>query len=162
MQNQQPRIEILERTILVGMNIETSLEENRTTSLWRSFMPRVKEIEHRSNKDFYSLQVYPESFTHGAFTRNTIFTKWAAVKVNETVPLPDGMETIHIPESKYAVFVHTGTSSAFPILANYIYTEWIPTSSYSIDNRPHFEIMGDKYLGHSDPKSEEEVWIPIK
>ena len=35
------------------------------------------------------------------------------------------------------------------------------TSKYSIDNRPHFEIIGEKYK-NNDPNSEEEIWIPIK
>lgn len=34
--------------------------------------------------------------------------------------------------------------------------------SFALDDHPHFEVMGDKYLGHEIPNSEEEVWIPIK
>jgi AraC family transcriptional regulator len=30
-----------------------------------------------------------------------------------------------------------------------------------LDNKPHFEIMGDQYK-NEDPDSEEELWIPIK
>jgi AraC family transcriptional regulator len=32
---------------------------------------------------------------------------------------------------------------------------------YFLDDRPHFEILGDKYK-NGDPDSEEEIWIPIK
>jgi len=42
-----------------------------------------------------------------------------------------------------------------------IYTVWLPASDYVLDNRPHFEVLGDKYK-NNDPSSEEEVWIPIK
>ena len=32
---------------------------------------------------------------------------------------------------------------------------------YTLDDRPHFEILGEKYK-NQDPDSEEELWIPIK
>ncbi|MFM9945765.1 MAG: GyrI-like domain-containing protein, partial [Bacteroidia bacterium] len=42
-----------------------------------------------------------------------------------------------------------------------IYGTWIPNSEYNLDNRPHFEILGEKYK-NNHPDSEEEIWIPIK
>jgi AraC family transcriptional regulator len=45
--------------------------------------------------------------------------------------------------------------------AKYIYTEWLPNSGFQLDNKPHFEVLGDNYLGHENPESEEEIWIPI-
>jgi len=30
-----------------------------------------------------------------------------------------------------------------------------------LDNRPHFEVLGEKYK-NGDPESEEEIWIPVK
>lgn len=47
-------------------------------------------------------------------------------------------------------------------LAEYIYGSWLPNSTeYARDNRPHFEILGEKYK-NNDPESEEEIWIPVK
>jgi AraC family transcriptional regulator len=37
----------------------------------------------------------------------------------------------------------------------------VTNSKYLLDNRPHFETLGEKYK-NEDPSSEEEVWIPIK
>jgi AraC family transcriptional regulator len=37
----------------------------------------------------------------------------------------------------------------------------LPNSNYHLDDRPHFEILGEKYK-NADPGSEEEIWIPIK
>jgi AraC family transcriptional regulator len=42
----------------------------------------------------------------------------------------------------------------------YIYSTWLPASGYALDNRPHFELLGEKYKQGS-PHSEEEIWIPI-
>jgi AraC family transcriptional regulator len=35
----------------------------------------------------------------------------------------------------------------------------LPGSEYFLDNRPHFEVLGDKYK-NNDPTSEEEIWKP--
>lgn len=37
----------------------------------------------------------------------------------------------------------------------------IPSSAYEVDQRPHVEILTEKYK-HNDPNSEEEIWIPVK
>jgi AraC family transcriptional regulator len=37
----------------------------------------------------------------------------------------------------------------------------LPNSAYALDDRAHFEVLGEKYK-NNDPSSEEEIWIPIK
>ena len=61
----------------------------------------------------------------------------------------------------YAVFIHKGTSAEFPKTFLYILGQWLPQSEYELDDRPHFEILGEKYK-NNDPSSEEEVWVPIR
>jgi AraC family transcriptional regulator len=102
----------------------------------------------------------PDYFTN--FTPETLFTKWAAVEVKDYSTIPDGFEKLELTGEKYAVFLYKGTSEMFSETAQYIYGEWLPNSGFQLDNRPHFEIMGDNYLGHENPESEEEIWIPIK
>lgn len=125
-------------------------------------MPRRKEIANIVDGIYYSVQVYPDHFKMANFTPQTVFEKWAAVEVTELGPMPMDMESITLSEGKYAVFVHHGTMQSFPKTLQYIYQSWLPQSEYELDSRPHFEIMGDKYLGPNDPNSEEEVWIPVK
>jgi AraC family transcriptional regulator len=57
--------------------------------------------------------------------------------------------------------LHKGAASDGPKTFQYIFGTWLPDSEYLIDNRPHFEILGEKYK-NEDPTSEEEIWIPIK
>ena len=40
-------------------------------------------------------------------------------------------------------------------------TEWLPNSGYEIDNRPHFQVMGETYKNGS-PDSEEDFYVPLK
>jgi AraC family transcriptional regulator len=64
-------------------------------------------------------------------------------------------------EGLYAVFLYKGAASAAAPFYQYIFQTWFPNSEYLLDNRPHFEILGEKYK-NNDPASEEEIWIPIK
>lgn len=143
------------------MSISMSLSDNKTYQLWSQFMPRRKEIERIISNDLYSVQVYDSDFLKGQFTPQTVFEKWAAVEVAQDCPIPLGMRALTIPGGRYAVFVHHGPATTFPATAQQIYGTWLPQSGYQLADKPHFEVMGEKYLGANHPDSEEEVWIPL-
>lgn len=157
-----PRIVDLTSKKMLGMKMITSLSENKTRELWGKFMPRVKEIKRRSDKDLYSIQQYSKDLKMEMFTPQTKFIKWAAVQVLDFEQMPEGIDELIIPVGLYAVFIHKGPVSTFQKTSEYIYGYWIPGSDYMLDNRPHFEIMTEDYLGPDHPDSEEEVWVPIK
>jgi AraC family transcriptional regulator len=154
----QPQILKLPPKQLVGQRIQTTLAENKTSLLWQSFKPRVKEIKDVIPDVFYSVQI----FTHqGPFTPQTKFEKWAAVAVRQLDNVPEGMEILTIPEGEYAVFIHKGLPSDFPKTSQYIFGTWLPNSEYALDDRPQFELMDDQYRP-DDPKAEEQVWVPVR
>jgi AraC family transcriptional regulator len=157
----EPRIETLTEKKLVGKHMKMSLSNNKTAELWRSFMPRRKEIKNNLTTELFSMQVYDQSFDFENFNLDAPFEKWAAIEVPNFDAIPVGMETYTLPGGLYAVFIHKGAASTGPKTFQYIFGIWLPRSEYEIDNRPHFEILGDKYK-NEDPASEEEVWIPIK
>lgn len=160
MTHKQTRIENLPTKKLIGQRLRMSLAENKTFELWRGFMPRRKEIP-AVNTVLYSMQVYDPSMDFKNFNPNTVFDKWAAVEVDNLSVIPDGMESYLLTGGLYAVFIHKGPPSAFPKTFEYIFHQWLPNSDYQLDDREHFELLGDKYK-NNEPDSEEEVWIPIK
>ena len=158
-QDIKPNIRMQPPKKLIGKRIIMSLTGNKTHELWKSFMMKLKEIENNIGKDLYSLQVYERSyFDH--FNPETSFEKWAAVEVTDFDIVPVGMETFELPGGLYAVFNYKGSSKDNRIF-QYIFTEWLPNSEYDLDNRPHFEVLGDKYK-NDEPDSEEEIYIPVK
>lgn len=154
-----PRIEKLVRKQLVGQSVKMSLVNNRTGQLWGQFAPRIKEIQNRVSSDKISMQVYPPEY-YKAFHPNNEFEKWATVEVDSMDDIPAGMHPFTLEEGLYAVFEYKGSSSDNAVF-EYIFSQWIPDSKYVIDDRPHFEILGEKYK-NNDPDSEEEIWIPVK
>jgi AraC family transcriptional regulator len=74
--------------------------------------------------------------------------------------IPDGMQAFDLPGGLYALFLYKGLPKDFGPMANYIFKEWIPSSIYMPDRRPHFQLMDESYRAN-DPEAEEEVWVPI-
>lgn len=157
-----PKFVEIEPRKLVGQYVETSISLDVTINLWKEFMSRHKEIVNRIDSEFYSVQVYPEGMQMSEFTTETSFERWAAVEVSSHDLIPDGMNATVLKGGLYAVFTHVGSVKEFVNTSNYIYGTWLPNSEYELDSRAHFELLGDKYLGHDHPESEEEIWIPIK
>jgi AraC family transcriptional regulator len=156
-----PRIEILTERKLIGNRIKMRLSDNKTRELWRDFMRRRKEIKNSLNTDLFSIQIYDRSLDFKDFNPDTEFEKWAAVEVSDFDTIPENMEAHTLMGGLYAVFIYKGDSNNFHSTFQYIFGTWLPNSDYVLDDRPQFEIMGEKYK-LNDPNSEEEVWIPIK
>ena len=157
----EPRIITIPEKKLVGKRIWMSLSANQTAELWQSFMPRRKEIRNKLNAELISIEVYDQSLDFKDFNPTTEFEKWAAVEVSEFDTVPAGMETLILTEGLYAVFIYRGAANNSASFFQYIFGTWLPQSGYILDQRAHFEVMGEKYKGN-DPTSEEEIWIPVK
>ena len=155
-----PTIQTLPQKKLVGKSIRLSITDNKTRVLWKSFMQNRKKIHHTVGEDLYSLQVYDPLYFK-QFNPQKEFTKYALIEVSDFNDIPTDMEAFTLESGLYAVFIYKGLPQDFHKMANYIFSQWLPNSSYALDNRPHFEVLGSSYNATST-ESEEEVWIPIK
>lgn len=133
----------------------------KTRELWQSFMAERAGVKNVIGSALYSVEIYNDTNFFMDFNPTKEFEKWATVKVSDFSAIPDGMESLIIPEGDYAVFHYKGKPSEARATYQHIYGNWIPNSDYDLDDRPHFALMGEKYRGEH-PDSEEELWIPIK
>jgi AraC family transcriptional regulator len=155
----QPKIEIIKAKKLIGLSLTMSFVNNRTGQLWQSFMPRRKEITNTLTTELISLQLYdPLHFQN--FNPAKEFTKLACVEVSDFENIPQGMQSLMIPSSEYAIFHHKGSSEDITTF-QYIFSQWLPNSDYHLDSRPHFEVLGEKYK-NADSSSEEFIYVPVK
>lgn len=156
----KPVIKLLYQKQLIGKRLIMTLAGNKTFELWRSFMPARKEINNKLSEDLISMRVYNGSYGFTNIDMDAEFEKWAAVEVADFTSVPDGMETFILPGGQYAVFYYKGLNTDTSIF-RYIFGTWLPASGFVLDDRPHFEILGEKYK-NNDPDSEEEIWIPVR
>lgn len=143
---------------LVGQRLILTLANYPIKDLWKSFHPKVKELK-TINNELISISVYDSSYFN-AFDPFKEFEKWAAVEVSDFENLPIETEIINLPGGLYAVFDYRGSSENNSIF-QYIYGEWVPNSIFELDDRPHFEVLGDNY-SNQNKESEEKIWIPIR
>jgi len=156
----EPVIRMLSEKKLAGKRMKMTLAENKTPALWRSFMQRRKEIKNNIGTELYSMQIYSPTFFSN-FNPEAEFEKWATIEVKDFDMVPEGMETVTLKGGLYAVFMYHGAASEASGTFQHILGTWLPASEYVMDDRPHFEILGEKYKNDS-PDSEEEIWIPVK
>ncbi|MDV6236819.1 GyrI-like domain-containing protein [Leptospira ellisii] len=155
----KPNIASLDPVSIVGIKTETSFAENKTAELWRTFMPRRSEIRNRKNEDLYSISIYKPGFFLN-FHPNVSFEKWAGVEVQSS-EIREGWESLRLPGGLYASFLYKGLPRDASGFFERIFRVWLPASEYLLDDRPHFEVMGESYK-NDDPDSEESVFIPIR
>jgi AraC family transcriptional regulator len=145
---------------LVGKRLSMTFAENKTAELWRGFMPRRSEIQNAVGSTLFSLQVYENVRFFADFALNAPFEKWALMEVTDFEQIPVGMKSFVLANGLYAVFPYKGNPNNPQVFYD-IFEKWLPNSRYELDNRPHFEVLGEKYK-HNDDDSEEEIWIPIR
>lgn len=155
-----PEIRLIEPVKIIGLRRNMSFAQNTTHALWKNFMSRLTEVPNKIAHNRISMQNYPEGF-FSDFNSNAVFEKWAGVEVAVFDSIPEGMETYTIPAGLYAVFHYKGNANNAPDVFRYILAEWLPQSGYTLDVRPHFEILGEKYRNGADD-SEEDIYIPVK
>jgi AraC family transcriptional regulator len=141
------------------MSKTMSLVNDMTGELFRTFMPRKKEIQNLKNSNVLDLRVYDENYFL-EFNPSAKFTKYVLVECNQITEIPNEMTVYSFKGGEYAVFEYKGLSADKSIY-DYIFREWLPNSKYQLDSRPHFEVLGPK-TKLNDPNSEEEIWVPIK
>ncbi|WP_046758714.1 GyrI-like domain-containing protein [Kordia jejudonensis] len=156
-----PTIQTLPQKKLIGKSARMSIIQNTTPVLWKRFMQNRKSVKNTIGTDLYSIQIYDDLSYFKNFNPHTEFTKFAMIEVTDFEEIPDEMESLIIESGLYAVFIYSGLPQDFPAFANYIFGEWLPNSEYELDNRPHFEVLGE-YYNPTSKNSQEEVWIPIK
>lgn len=142
--------------------MQMSFSKYQVGLLWGKFMPKCPEIKNRSNRDLVSIAAYPAgfSFSKTNFNPQLNFEKWAAAEVDSFGYIPQGMNALTIPTGEYAIFHYKGLSTDTSIF-EYIHGVWLPSSPYTLDHRPHFEVLGERYK-NADPNSEEDIYIPIR
>jgi AraC family transcriptional regulator len=154
-----PTITTLKEKKLIGMHRTMSFANYTIGELWQKFMPARHQITNTLNKDLISMVIYGHNHFED-FKPTNEFERWSAVEVSDFDQVPVGMEEFVLEAGLYAVFNYKGNGND-PAIFQYIFGTWLPASAYHLDNRPHFEVLGDKYK-NNDPESEEEIWIPVK
>ncbi len=124
-------------------------------NLWDKFVPRIDEAKNRIN----------EKETYGVcydMDKEGNIYYIAGVGVSDFEKLPEGFDTVEIPDNKYAVFTHKGSISRFPETIAYVYGKWVkdPANNKKMD-APDFEVYDERFKPDSED-SECDLYVAVK
>lgn len=154
-------IVFVEQRILMGKSVTMSFVNHKTQDLWQSFRSDITRLGIAIKTPFINLHDYPKDFSFSAFNPSKEFEKWALLEVQENVAIPKDFVKFVLEEGYYATFEYQGLAKDCQMQIQKVFTQWLPNSGYQLDNRPHFEALGEGY--HPlDANSRERIFIPIQ
>lgn len=157
----KPELVEMEEKLLVGQVLEMNFPGDRIAELWRGFMPRLVEIGNRKTDDLISMAGYPAGSNFRQPLPCRTFRRYALAEVSSAGTVPEGMLAVTIPAGLYAVFHYRGSNMEAGAFFGSLFGSWLPEAGLMVDERPHFEVLGEKYSRDSGA-SEEEIWIPVR
>jgi AraC family transcriptional regulator len=142
---------------VIGMQIKTTLEENRIQDLWAEFITRMPELD--------DVAVPECSLGICTFTDNDddedAFVYMAARVVKNNSLIPAEMSFRELPAQEVAVFTHEGSLDNLSDSYDYIYNEWLPKSEYEIADADEIEWY-DRRFNFGKADSQMDIHIPIR
>lgn len=145
---------------LMGIKIETSLENNRSAvdipALWETFH---KNAIHERIPGKVNPEVYYGLYTNLDYYNNFSFVICSQVESLDSIP--DGMFGKTLPATSYAVFTAKGPLPEKLINTwRYIYANWFPNSDYERNKSDDFERYDER--SHDPENPSVDIYIPIK
>jgi AraC-like DNA-binding protein/predicted transcriptional regulator YdeE len=131
------------RTLFYGIDSEKNNLAKKLPPLWASFLPRLGEVPHAVPGVCYGV-VSP---VREASDQLQYF---AAIEVSQQAALPDGMQALEVPASRYAKFGHQGPAQGIDNTVNYIYSSWLLSSGTTHGGGVDLEVYDSRYHPTSD------------
>lgn len=144
------RIEHHVATYITGLAINCTFENNaEIPNLWQRFGARLGELT----------PVHAD-ITYGICFNTDQAGNFRYLAGLEAPERPQGMETVKIPQHRYAVFTHDGHITDFPKTVYTIWNKAIPDAGLKTTSTPDFEKY-DKRFNPTTGFGIVEVWVPV-
>ena len=153
------QVTVIQRPALLvaGLTLRTNMEqaEKDCPEIWQTFLGRMHELTGQA-PDQYRGESYGVSSM--VDLPEGIFDYWATVPMDSQKPLPQGMKSITLPESLYAV-CPASSLAMLPQIYTYLYMQWAPAqTNYRVDPQaPCFERYDARYFENGGF----EIYVPV-
>ncbi len=137
---------------VVGLSTRCTFETNAAIPrLWNEFNPRCGEVPAPVAGIAYGVCCDMEADGH---------FRYVAGLESTAKHVPDGLDSVDIPASRYAVFRHIGHLAGFNKTVYTIWNKSLPDAGLTPAKTPDFELYDERF----DPKTDSgtvEIWIPL-
>lgn len=154
--------QIVERGQELCIGLADSFKPNsfrEINRLWNTFLGRTAEIKNVNGS--HSLGVCTIKHPSVKIKEGNSFVYMAALPVNSTKAIPEGMVSFTIPAGRYAVFTHKGKLTDLQHTVDYIWGTWIPRGEYECLDGADFELYDERFDG-DNLTGEIDIYVPIK
>jgi AraC family transcriptional regulator len=147
----------LDRICFVGLCCRIHGNYSEIGRMWNE-VSRGKQIIQRRilPERFYQLNYCSDSVPEGEFLC------MAAIQVSDLSDVPVSFVGKTVPAARYLKFIHRGISSRVVQTYDYIYTRFLPGTSYKLTQSYNLEFYGERFKGPMNPESESEIYIPVE
>lgn len=153
----EPELVQLDRICFVGLCGKISGNYSEIGRMWSSLSEGKNGILRKIIPErFYQLNYCSDSNPEGEFFC------MAAIEVSDLEDVPVQFVGKTVPSARYLKFIHRGISSRVVQTYDYIYTRYLPGTSYKLTQSYNFEFYGDRFKGPMNPESESEIYIPVE
>jgi AraC family transcriptional regulator len=153
----EPEIVSLEKICFIGLESRIRGNYSEIGKMWSTLSAGLPEIGRKTvPEEFYQLNYCDKSFPEGEFLC------MAAVAAPDLADIPIRFVGKTLPAAKYLKFTHKGLSSRVVQTYDFIYSKYLPGTSYKLTLPYNFEVYGKKYKGPCNPESESGIFIPIE
>lgn len=157
----EPKFVQKEDFILVGSRKHTKNGWHVIGESWEELKSYMNKLNRTNSNVMFGFEDYSEDFTPDPLS----FYYMAAVEVNDTLDVPEGLFVKKIPKSLYAVFTVNGNNANGEIgkAFRYIYDTWLPNSQYYLSDElcADFEYYDERWDCQS-ANAQIDLYIPVK
>lgn len=159
-----PKIVELPDIQVAGLRGQTTLSDNTIPELWKYFVTISKTIPNKkiNARGFGICEACETINAIYNMNDNVLFSEVAGIEVSGFENLTKPFVSKILRKGRYAVFTHRGSLALIQKTFEYIYDTWFLNTKETLDCRDDFELYDNRFLGYDNPKSEIEVYIPIK
>ena len=152
----EPVIVNLDAFAVTGISTLVKEDTSVITDLWYKFLQEVGSVENKVLPERY----YQISFWSDNFDYKEFFTM-VGMEINGGLSEKPLLISKKIPKSDYLKFTHKGPSKDVFLTYNYIYSSYLPRSSYKLAFNYEIEYCGENFYGPDNEDSITHVLIPI-
>jgi AraC family transcriptional regulator len=116
----------------------------------------ARELETCVRPDFYAITYYPADWED----RGVLYLAGARIQTPDISSPALVVKTI--PASRYARFIHKGSTQELPLTLDYIYHTWLPKSGARVSYARLIEHLGSDLENAERAESEREIYVPLE
>jgi AraC family transcriptional regulator len=139
---------------IVGLKRRYTLStRSKIADHWHEFVPQLDKISGKVGPSTYGVAFNSDADCN--------FDYLSGVETAAGQELPKGMDEIHVPAQRYAVFKHRGHVTTFADTIDAVWTKWLPASGRKSASGPCIERY-DENFNPQTGMGGMEFWLPVQ